>query len=92
MSQAKSRAGIDELLAFRMNSTYPFDCTADDLSHTSLEEAHAMTIVLHRAIDEATEEGTDSTSIRPVHISRALEGIGKLIALSAFAREQAVQS
>lgn len=78
----------DALTSFKINDVHSLGVFADDLATDSLEQAHALTIALGALLDLA-EPNTDNPPIRATHLSKALEGICALMALSAFAREAA---
>ena len=92
MSVISPMKKFEPLNSFKLNDTLPFDISAECLAKGALEEAHALTVVLSLAITETVGAGTKDTPFQTDHVAKAIDAIGTLIALSAFAREQAVQS
>ncbi|KMS53616.1 hypothetical protein V474_22820 [Novosphingobium barchaimii LL02] len=72
------------LADFRINGTLPFCDSPDDLARSSLDEAHALTLVISNLLGET---GPDEITVSPRHLGRALEGIRTLISLGAWASE-----
>ena len=80
-----SAPGAQPLLSFEMNEMRPFECTSTDLASRALSEAHALAIMIGSAFQDSPETSTTNGAI----INNALGGIARLIALAAFAGEQA---
>ena len=68
-------------LAFKLNDMSPFSISGEDLAEETLEQAHAIAIMLGAAFGE--NEDTSATNGRIVQ--SAFNGIATLIALSSFA-------
>lgn len=83
---SRAIAAVEAMNRFKLNDMNPFDPSAGDLARTSLEHAHAITIILAAAFGD---ESGDTASTNPNIIQNALEGVARLIALSAFAEEGA---
>lgn len=70
------------LATFTFNETLPFaGDVAEGVAEDLVEEAHALLIVYGTLFDEQPD---GEMPIRHVHLSKALNGIGSLLALSAF--------
>ena len=82
-----SHTGFAALGAFQLNRTSPFQCSPTELAESSLEEAHALTLMLGLAFNEASDDPEEALPLRPVHVARALDGIRTLISLAAWAGE-----
>lgn len=81
---AINHSDFEALAAFRINNTHPFQGDAEDLARSSLDEAHALTLVISNLLG-ATE--LDEMTVSPKHLGRALEGVRTLISLAAWASE-----
>lgn len=81
---AINHTAFGALAAFRINDTLAFHDSAEDLARSSLDEAHALALVLGNVLGE-TEDG--EMTIRLTHLGRAVDGIRTLIALAAWASE-----
>lgn len=79
-----SHADFERLSAYQINGTSPFQGEAEDLARTSIEEAHALLLVLGNVLTEVDQE---DLTIHTSHIGRAVEGVRTLVALAAWASE-----
>lgn len=72
---------------FTFNDTRVFGCTSKDLLNCSLEQAHALCLVLSTAVDHPYASTDEEIALRAPHISIALDAIGTLLGLAAMAAE-----
>lgn len=73
---------IAALIDFKINDMRPFSISPADLAQVSLEQAHALAIMLGSAFAQTEETSNTNGSI----IHSAFDGIAALIALAAFAQ------